>query len=193
MRRVLTKFLEYYSNYGIRYMPNWVFANEKDILAISKLLQRKRFISPEQVNEAFSHQVYFDTCMRSSRISPVDKLLLLSGFRSFSNSAALKAVRCCATIFPTEYNIGCAILTLSEVTALIYLILKKYYPVKNQCDMKSYLKHLSSYIPWQSLTHTLKRFPSVERKQILNAVGVILSTYVETESSIKQEIAISIW
>lgn len=193
MRRILTKFLEYYSHYGIRYMSNWVFANEKDMPTIHKLMGRKRFMAPEEVYDAFSHQIYFNACMLSSEISPVNKLLLLSGLKSFYNSAALKAIRYCATIFPTEYNIGCAVLTLSEVTALIYLILKKYYPVKNQCDMKYYLKHLSSYIPWQSLTHTLKRFPPVERRRILNTVGVILSTFVETESSIKQEIAISIW
>lgn len=193
MRRILTKFLEYYSHYGVGYMNNWVFSNEKDMLTINKLMQRKRFLSPVLVNDAFSHPSYFNSCMLSTNISPVNKLLLLSGLKSFCNSAALKAIRYCATISPTEYNIGCAILTLSEVTALIYLILKKYYLVKNQCDMKHYLKHLSFYIPWQSLTHTLKRFPPVERRQILNTVGVIFSTFVETESSIKQEIAISIW
>lgn len=193
MRRILTKFLEYYSRYGVGYMTNWAFSNEKDMLTINKLTQRKRFLSPALVNDVFSHPSRFNAYMFSPNISPVDKLLLLSGLKSFCNSAALKAVRYCATLFPTEYNIGCAVLTLSEVTSLIYLILKKYYPVKNQCDMKHYLKHLSSYIPWQSLTHTLKRFPPVERRQILNTVGVILSTFVETESSIKQEIAISIW
>ena len=193
MRKVLTKFLEYYSRYAIRYMPNWLFSNEKDDATILKLTQRRRFISPDRVDSAFSHQVLFDDYMISTTISPVDKLLLLSGLRSFNNSAALKAIRGCSTIFPTEYNIGCAVLSLSEVTALIYLILKKFYPVKNQCDMKYYLRHLSTYIPWQSLTHTLKRFPTKERKQILNTVGVILSTYIETESSIKREVAISIW
>ena len=193
MRRVLTKFLDYYSRYAIRYMPNWAFSNEKDNEAILKLTQRRRFLSPEQVTMAFSHQSLFDDYITSTYISPVDKLLLLSGLKSFNNSAALKAIRYCSTVFPVEYNIGCAILSLSEVSALIYLILKKFYPVKDQCDMKYYLKHLSTYIPWQSLTHTLKRFPTKERKQILNTVGTILSTYVEAESSIKREIAISIW
>ena len=178
MRRVLTKFLEYYSQYAIRHTYNWWFADSKDLETIARLTIRKRFLTPDQVTEAFSHQVRFHSYMVSTSISPLNKLLLFSGFRSFNNGAALKAVRCCSTLFPTEYNIGGTTLTLSEITSMLYIILKKYYLVKNQCDMKCYLRHLTSYIPWQSLTHTLKRFPTTkERKQILNTVGMIISTY----------------
>lgn len=193
MRRILTKFLEYYSYYGVGYMTSWTFLDERDIPTINKLIQRKRFLSPDMVAKAFSHPHYFNSYMVSTDISPVNKLLLLSGLKSFNNSAALKAGRRSAAVTPVEYNIGCAVLSLSEILALIYLILKKFYVVKDHCDMKWYLRHLSTYIPWQSLTHTLKRFPTKERKQILNTVGIILSTYVETESSIKKEVAISIW
>lgn len=194
MRRVLTKFLENYSYYAIRHMYNWGFADSKDTETIARLITRKRFITPNQVTEAFSHQLRFHNYILSTSISPLNKLLLLSGFRRFNNGAALKAVRYCNTVFPTEYNIGGTTLTLSEITSMLYTILKKYYLVKNQCDMKYYLSHLTSYIPWQSLTHTLKRFPTTkERKQILNTIGIIISTYVEAESSIKREVAISIW
>lgn len=194
MRRILSKFLENYSQYGIRRTYNWWFADSKDMEAIARLTARKRFLTPDQVTEAFSHQVRFHSYMVSTSISPINKLLLLSGFRGFNNGAALKAVRSCSTLFPTEYSIGCATLTLSEITSMLYLILKKFYLVKNQCDMKYYLRNLNSYIPWQSLTHTLKRFSSTkERKQILNTIGMIISTYVEAESSIRREVAISIW
>ena len=193
MRRILTQFLDYYSYYGVGRMTNWTFSNEKDIPTISKLTQRKRFLSPDMVAKAFSRPSYFTSYMSSADISPVNKLLLLSGLKSFNNSAALKAVRYSTAISQVEYNIGCAVLSLPEILALMYLILKKFYVVKGHCDMKCYLKHLSTYIPWQSLTHTLKRFPTKERKQILDTVGRILSTYVETESSIKKEVAISIW
>lgn len=194
MRRILSKFLESYSHYAIRHTYNWWFGDSKDMEAIARLTVRKRFLTPEQVTEAFSHQIRFHNYMTSTAISPINKLLLLSGFRGFNNGAALKAVRSCSTLFPTEYNIGCATLTLSEITSMFYLILKKFYLVKNQCDMKYYLRNLNSYIPWQSLTHTLKRFQTTkERKQILNTIGMVISTYVEAESSIRREIAISIW
>ena len=194
MRRILSKFLESYSHYAIRSTYNWWFGDSKDTDAIARLMARKRFLPPEQVTEAFSHQVRFHCYMQSTSISPINKLLLLSGFRGFNNGAALKAVRSCSTLFPTEYSIGGITLTLSEITSMLYIILKKYYLVKNQCDMKYYLRHLTSYIPWQSLTHTLKRFPTTkERKQILNTIGMMISTYVETESSIRREVAISIW
>lgn len=175
-------------------MYNSWFEDAKDMEAIARLTARKRFLIPDQVTEAFSHQVRFHSYIVSTSISPVNKLLLLSGFRNFNNGAALRAVRYCGTLFPNEYNIGCATLTLPEVLSMFYLILKKFYLVKNQCDMKHYLKHLTSYIPWQSLTYTLKRFQTTkERKQILNTIGMIISTYVETESSIRREVAISIW
>lgn len=194
MRRILSKFLESYSQYAIRHSYNWWFGDSKDMEAIARLTTRKRFLTPEQVTEAFSHQVRFHCYMQSTSISPINKLLLLSGFRGFNNGAALKAVRSCSVLFPTEYSIGGATLTLSEITSMLYIILKKYYLVKNQCDMKYYLRHLTSYIPWQSLTHTLKRFPTTkERKQILNTIGMMISTYVEAESSIRREVAISIW
>ena len=194
MRRILSKFLESYSHYAIRSTYNWWFGDSKDMEAIGRLMARKRFLPPEQVIEAFSHQVRFHCYMQLTSISPINKLLLLSGFRGFNNGAALKAVRSCSTLFPTEYSIGGTTLTLSEITSMLYIILKKYYLVKNQCDMKYYLRHLTSYIPWQSLTHTLKRFPTTkERKQILNTIGMMISTYVETESSIRREVAISIW
>lgn len=194
MRRILTKFLESYSHYAIRSTYNWWFGDSKDMEAIARLMARKRFLPPEQVTEAFSHQVRFHSYMLSTNISPINKLLLLSGFRGFNNGAALKAIRSCSTLFPTEYSIGGATLTLSEITSMFYIILKKYYLVKNQCDMKYYLRHLTSYIPWQSLTHTLKRFSTTkERKQILNTIGMAMSNYVEVESSIRREVAISIW
>lgn len=194
MRRVLAKFLENYSQHAIRYMYSWRFSDSKDTEAIARLTNRRRFLSSSQVTEAFSHQVRLHSYMISPSVSPIDKLLLLSGLKWFNNGAALKAIRLCGTMFPTEYNIGCATLTLSEVTSMFYLILKKFYLVRNRCDIKHYLKNLTSYIPWQSLTHTLKRFPTTtERKRILNTIGVIISTYVEAESSIRREIAISIW
>lgn len=194
MRRVLSKFLENYSQYAIRRTYSWRFNETKDMEAIARLSVRKRFLTPDQVTDAFSYQVRFHSYIASTNISPINKLLLLSGLRAFNNGAALKAVRCCSTLFPTEYSIGGAILTLSEITSILYLILKKFYVIRNQCDMKYYLRNLSSYIPWQSLTHTLKRFPTTkERKHILNTIGMTISTYVEAESSIRREVAISIW
>jgi hypothetical protein len=58
--------------------------------------------------------------------------------------------------------------------------------------MCRYLKHLSIFIPWQSLTAPLKRFSPVQRKDILSKFGKVLVTYTESEHAIKQAINISI-
>ena len=194
MRRILTKFLNQYSRWAVRTKWNYQFTERmRDANTINRLLTRRRFLTTATVNFAFSAPYNFHDVLVSAQVSPIDKLLLLSGLKYFDNSAALKAMRDCTQLGITEYNIGCAVLNISEAISLIYLILKKYYPIKDQCDMKYYLKHLNTYIPWQALTSPLKRFPIKERKVILDTVGKTISTLTESEAMIRNEVAISIW
>lgn len=195
MRRILTNYLNNYSRYGLRRIWQWEFVQKfKDDDFVQKLKTRRGFLYGYQVSEAFTSAYWLDEYIESPRMSPINKLLLFSGLLKFIPTASIKAIRYC-TVNETafEVNIGCATLSKAEILDLFSVILKKYYTVKHQCDMRQYLNHLSVYIPWQSLTTPLKRFPVKDRAMILNTVGRIINSYTTPDHIVEADIKISIW
>lgn len=199
MRRILTRYLDCYSRYFICRMYTYQFLPLRDENSIQKLKIRRGFLKTSDINDAFRSPGRFHDYVISNFISPLNKFLLFSGLKAFSSSASLKTIKYLGSSasytddLPIEYNIGCATLSRMEILLLFNVIFKKYYTVKHLCDLRRYLTHLNTYVSWQSLTTPLSRFPTKDRKLILDTVGKIINSYTETNHSSNLADKISIW
>ncbi len=189
MRRIIDNYLQSYADklcYRL-WQYEWHALLKPEV--IERLKTRRGFLHPIIVENTFAGPSSFSLILRDPKISVIHKLILLAGLNKFSVSASAKAIYY-SVLSSDEYVVGEYRLTNVEVLSLCQVILKKYYNVN--IDMCRYLKHLSIFIPWQSLTTPLKRFSPVQRKDILSKFGKILTTYTESEHAIKQAINISI-
>lgn len=189
MRRIIDNYLQLYADklcYRL-WQYEWHALLKPEVIARFKT--RRGFLHPLVVESAFAGPSSFSLILRDPKVSVLHKLILLTGLNKFNATASAKALFY-STLSAVEYTVGEYRLTDAEVLSLCQVILKKYYSVN--IDMCRYLKHLSIFIPWQSLTAPLKRFSPVQRKDILSKFGKVLMTYTESEHAIKQAINISI-
>jgi hypothetical protein len=189
MRRIIDNYLQVYADklcYRL-WQHEWRALLKPEVIARFKT--RRGFLPPILIDSIFAGSSSFALVLRDSKISVVQKLILLTGLNKFSANASAKAIYYTNPL-DAEYAVGEYRLTGLEVLSLCQVVLKRYYSVN--IDMRRYLKHLSIFIPWQSLTTPLKRFSAVQRKDILSQFGKTLDTYTESEAAIKQAINISI-
>lgn len=189
MRRIIDNYLQIYADKLCYRLWQYEWHSLLKPEVIERLQTRRGFLHPFVVESTFVGPSSFSLMLRNSKVSVLHKLILLTGLNKFSANASSKAIYY-SSPSGEEHTVGEYRLTDLEVLSLCQVILKKYYSVN--IDMCRYLKHLSIFIPWQSLTTPLKRFNPAQRKDILSKFGKVLMTYTESEHEIKQAINISI-
>lgn len=171
------------------------YRNELDRNAVSQLASRHRF------SQELIHNITLDArsaflAMRSNEISIVDKLIALSVYKTPpSRSYMQKAIA--QTIIEIGDRTGeCLVesgLNMIEVMELLNIAIKYLYSAKSQCDIKAYWMALDQYVPWQSLTKPLRRFPTAQRKTMYRKLGRILCSYTTASIYDSEKPVISIF
>lgn len=173
MQRTINLYLQHYINCTYPpYMWHREYASGIDTDAVASLIARRRY--PTRVVEYMTAgPSSAGTTMEMDSITTLDKLIALSIYKS-APSPAYFSRAAAQTIVQEDRTGACLIecgLNAVEVVRLLGIAIKYSYSAKGKCDMKAYWSNLDQYVPWQSLTKPLSRFPAAKRKSIFRDFG----------------------
>lgn len=195
MRRIIDNYLQSYAYKTCSRMWSYEWEAAKNTEMIQRLHNRRGFVPSYMVEFIYQTPARFRTSIDDQNLSVLHKFVLLSGLQKYYPNASAYALNTFyhrqSSIPETSFMVGEYELTTLEVLQLCQVVLKKYYG-KN-VDIYRYLRHLPIFIPWQSLTHPLRRFSVTQRKDILSKFGKLITTYTESANQIRQEMNISIF
>ena len=173
MQQTINRYLQYYIN--CTYSPHMWHTEYKEGLdtdTVANLATRRRF--PTRIVEyMISDASGAGVAMGFDNIAIIDKLIALSIYKNAPSSTCFNKAAA-RTILHEDRTGACLIecgLNSVEVVQLLGVAIRYSYSVKGKCDMKAYWLNLDQYVPWQSLTKPLSRFPSAKRKIILRNFG----------------------
>lgn len=163
-----------------------------DTDTVANLATRRRYPT-RIIDHMISSSGDAEAIMESDHITIIDKLIALSIYKSAPSSTYFNRAAA-QTIIHEDRTGACLIecgLNAIEVVQLLGIAIKYLYPAKCKCDMKAYWLNLDQYVPWQSLTKPLSRFPSAKRKIIFRDFGrKICSLGLATQTKTKHVISI---
>jgi hypothetical protein len=143
-----------------------------DTDVVANLATRRRF--PTRIIEYITSSASgAGAAIEFDNIAIIDKLIALSIYKSAPSSNCFNKAAA-RTILHEDRTGACLIecgLNAVEVVQLLGIAIKYSYSAKDKCDMKAYWSNLDQYVPWQSLTKPLSRFPSAKRKSIFRDFG----------------------
>lgn len=173
MQRTINLYLQHYINCTYPpYMWHREYKDGLDTDTIAKLTTRRNY--PARIMEYMASSASgAGAVMDFVDIAAIDKLIALSAYRSAPSSTYFNKAAA-QTIMHEDRTGACLIecgLNAIEVVQLLGIAIKYSYSVKGKCDMKVYWSNLDQYVPWQSLTKPLSRFPSAKRKTIFRNFG----------------------
>lgn len=193
MQRTINLYLQHYINCTYPpYMWHREYTSGLDTDTITSLLTRRRY--PTRIVDYMTAGAGgAGTTMGLDSITVLDKLIALSIYKNAPSSAYFNRAAA-QTIIQEDRTGACLIecgLNAVEVVRLLGIAIKYSYSAKCKCDMKAYWLNLDQYVPWQSLTKPLSRFPSAKRKSIFRDFGrKICSLGPTTQTRTKHTISI---
>ena len=173
MQRTINLYLQHYINCTYPpYMWRREYESRIDNDTAVSLITRRRY--PTRVVENIvAGPNSAGTTMEMDSITTINKLIALSIYKSAPSSTYFNRAAA-QTIIHEDRTGACLIecgLNAVEVVQLLGIAIKYSYSAKGKCDMKAYWLNLDQYVPWQSLTKPLSRFPSAKRKSIFRDFG----------------------
>ena len=173
MQRTINLYLQHYINCTYPpYMWHREYSSGLDTDAVASLTARRRY--PTHIVEyMITGPGSAGTTMGMDNITTLDKLIALSIYKSVPSSTYFNRAAA-QTIIQEDRTGACLIecgLNAVEVVQLLGIAIKYSYSAKGKCDIKAYWLNLDQYVPWQSLTKPLSRFPSAKRKSIFRDFG----------------------
>ncbi len=193
MQRTINLYLQHYINCAYPpYMWHREYKEGLDTDTVAKLTTRRKY--PSRIMEYIVASAGgAEAMMEFVDIKTIDKLIALSVYKSAPSSTYFNKAAA-QTIMHEDRTGACLIecgLNAIEVVQLLGIAIKYSYSAKGKCDMKAYWSNLDQYVPWQSLTKPLSRFPSAKRKTILRNFGrKICSFGPATQAKTKHVISI---
>lgn len=173
MQQTINLYLQHYINCTYPpYMWHREYKDGLDTDTIAKLTTRRNY--PTRIMEYIaSGASAAGAVMDLADIATIDKLIALSAYKSAPSSTYFNKAAA-QTIMHENRTGACLIecgLNAIEVVQLLGIAIKHSYSAKSKCDIKAYWLNLDQYVPWQSLTKPLSRFPSAKRKTIFRNFG----------------------
>lgn len=193
MQQTINLYLRHYVNYAYPpYMWHMEYKDGIDTDTVANLATRRKY--PTRIMEYMASSASgAGAVMDFADITTIDKLIALSVYKSAPSSTYFNKAAA-QTIINEDRTGACLIecgLNALEVVQLLGVAIKYSYSAKDKCDMKAYWSNLDQYVPWQSLTKPLSRFPSAKRKIIFRNFGrKICSFGPATQAKTKHVISI---